>query len=262
MVYWWDFNTTRWAHERFPIGRATRGMRKFNNFIDKANLLEVPLSNGWFTWSCHGSLFARSLIDRFFISKDWDDAFENSRVNRQSPIFSDHFPLILEAGSISWGPSPFRFSNSWFLDKACVAVIKTSWRQSAVAGRIKKEEKMSCFMKLKGGICWQKGGSSQTETEFLLKVWGTMKPNILALFNDFYENGRFNACVQENFVCLIQKKEVMPSVIAETQSAFKGGRQILDPILVANEVVEEYQVIKKKGWILKLDLEKAFDRVD
>lgn len=134
MVYWWDFNTTRWAHERFPIGRATRGMRKFNNFIDKANLLEVPLSNGWFTWSCHGSLFARSLIDRFFISKDWDDAFENSRVNRQSPIFSDHFPLILEAGSISWGPSPFRFSNSWFLDKACVAVIKTSWRQSAVAG--------------------------------------------------------------------------------------------------------------------------------
>lgn len=54
----------------------------------------------------------------------------------------------------------------------------------------------------------------------------------------------------------------MPSIIAPTQSAFIEGRQILDPILIANEVVEEYRAKKKKGWILKLDLEKAFDRVD
>lgn len=54
----------------------------------------------------------------------------------------------------------------------------------------------------------------------------------------------------------------MPSIISPIQSAFIGGRQILDPVLIDNEVVEEYRVKKKKGWILKLDLEKAFDRVD
>ena len=36
----------------------------------------------------------------------------------------------------------------------------------------------------------------------------------------------------------------------------------MDPIFITNEVVEDYQAKKKKGWILKLDLEKAFDRVD
>lgn len=46
----------------------------------------------------------------------------------------------------------------------------------------------------------------------------------------------------------------------------RGGviedRQILDPILIANEVVEDYRAKKKKGWLLKLDMEKAFNRVD
>ena len=36
----------------------------------------------------------------------------------------------------------------------------------------------------------------------------------------------------------------------------------MDPILIVNEVVEDYQAKKKKGWILKLDLEKIFYRVD
>lgn len=57
-------------------------------------------------------------------------------------------------------------------------------------------------------------------------------------------------------------KRVMPKVIAPTQSAFIGGRKILDPILIANGVVEEYRSKKKKGLLLKLDLERAFDRVD
>ncbi|XP_038903533.1 uncharacterized protein LOC120090100 [Benincasa hispida] len=57
-------------------------------------------------------------------------------------------------------------------------------------------------------------------------------------------------------------KLVMPSIIAPSQSAFTEGRQILDPILIANEAVEDYRVKKKKGWILKLDMEKAFNRVD
>lgn len=60
-----DFNITRQAQERFPLGRVTKGMRKFNNFISVVNLLEIPLSNGRFTWCREGVVISRSLIEYF-----------------------------------------------------------------------------------------------------------------------------------------------------------------------------------------------------
>lgn len=57
-------------------------------------------------------------------------------------------------------------------------------------------------------------------------------------------------------------RRVMPSIIAPTQSAFIEGRQIMDPVSIANKVVEDYRSKNKKGWILKLNLEKPFDRVE
>ncbi|TYK13535.1 putative retrotransposon [Cucumis melo var. makuwa] len=36
-------------------------------------------------------------------------------------------------------------------------------------------------------------------------------------------------------------KKIVPSIIDPPQSAVLKGRQILDPILIANEVVEEYR---------------------
>lgn len=54
---------------------------------------------------------------------------------------------------------------------------------------------------------------------------------------------------------------VMDSIINPFQSTFIEGWQILDPILIANKVVEDYCAKKKRGWILKLDLEKALNGV-
>lgn len=54
-------------------------------------------------------------------------------------------------------------------------------------------------------------------------------------------------------------KQVVDSVISPFQSAFIEGRQIQDVMLIGNEIIEEYCAKKRKGWILKLVLEKAFD---
>lgn len=51
-----------------------------------------------------------------------------------------------------------------------------------------------------------------------------------------------------------------PKIISSPHSAFNGGRQTSNPVLVANEIVGKDR-LKKKGWILKLDLTKAFDGV-
>lgn len=40
------------------------------------------------------------------------------------------------------------------------------------------------------------------------------------------------------------------------------GRNILDSILITNEFVENYKRRKQKEVVLKLDLEKAYDKTD
>ena len=101
-------------------------MKKFNKFIDMSKLMEIPLSNGKFIWSREGSTNSQSLLDKFLISNNWDDMFANSRVTRQVRLLSDHFPILLEAGSFEWGLSPFRFCNSWLELKDCCRFVENS----------------------------------------------------------------------------------------------------------------------------------------
>ncbi|XP_028119489.1 uncharacterized protein LOC114316979 [Camellia sinensis] len=44
-------------------------------------------------------------------------------------------------------------------------------------------------------------------------------------------------------------KQVMPKIISEVQSAFQGGRNVLDGILIANEIVDGWKRSNKKGLI-------------
>jgi len=53
----------------------------------------------------------------------------------------------------------------------------------------------------------------------------------------------------------------MSKIIDSRQSAFLAGREILDSVLVANEVLEEAKRKKKSCMFFKVDLEKAYDLV-
>lgn len=52
-----------------------------------------------------------SLIDQLMFVKDWDCLFDNSGVLGLAHVFSDHFPLLIEAGAFVLGPIPFLFYN-------------------------------------------------------------------------------------------------------------------------------------------------------
>lgn len=54
---------------------------------------------------------------------------------------------------------------------------------------------------------------------------------------------------------------VLGDIIGESQHAFVEGRQILDAVMAANEVVDDLLVGKKAGLICKLDMKKAYDHV-
>jgi hypothetical protein len=50
-------------------------------------------------------------------------------------------------------------------------------------------------------------------------------------------------------------------VVAPTQSAFIKGRYILESVVIAHEIVHSINKSGEQGVVLKLDYEKAYDRV-
>ena len=56
-------------------------------------------------------------------------------------------------------------------------------------------------------------------------------------------------------------KWVMDKVISKSQNAFVEGRQILNAMLIANEIVDSTLRRKKCGLVYKLIIEKAYDSI-
>jgi hypothetical protein len=55
--------------------------------------------------------------------------------------------------------------------------------------------------------------------------------------------------------------EVVDDIISENQTAFIRGRNILEGAQILHEVIHELSSKKQSGIILKLDFEKAYDKV-
>ena len=62
-------------------------------------------------------------------------------------------------------------------------------------------------------------------------------------------------------VLSLRLKKVISEVIDLRQSVFLEGRGLLDSVLVANEVLEEYKRKRKSCVFFKVDNEKAYDSV-
>lgn len=128
---------------------------------------------------------------------------------------------------------------------------------------------------------------------FFQKSWKLMRGDVVQFMQDFHRNGCLVKGINSSFITLIPKKEnsvdledfrpislvgslyeiltkvltnrlkaVLPEIINEAQSAFLGGRNILDRVLIANEVVDCWKKSRKKGLIIKLDFQKAYDGVN
>ena len=120
-----------------------------------------------------------------------------------------------------------------------------------------------------------------------------MIADIMRVFQDFFRNRVINGNLNETYICLISKKldartvadfrpislttglykiiarvllerlkKVLPFTITGQQTTFVEGRQILDASLMANDLIDEWERKKQKGVVIKLDMEKAFDKVD
>ena len=56
--------------------------------------------------------------------------------------------------------------------------------------------------------------------------------------------------------------DIMDDIVDRSQTAFMKGRIILDNVLVAHEIIHYARVQKQKGILVKIDFEKAYDKIN
>ncbi|GKV46217.1 hypothetical protein SLEP1_g53216 [Rubroshorea leprosula] len=127
---------------------------------------------------------------------------------------------------------------------------------------------------------------------FIKEMWEDIKSEIIDFVQEFHRLGRLVRGSNASFIVLIPKVEnpqrieefipisligvmykiiakllsnrlqkVLPKIIGEQQMAFIGGRQLVDGVVIANEVIDEAKRKKKKSFLFKVDFEKAYDNV-
>ena len=128
--------------------------------------------------------------------------------------------------------------------------------------------------------------------EFFQEFWEIIKFDLLAVVHESQQNKQMLRALNATFLALIPKmegadrlsqfrpislcnviykiisklmadrlKKGLADLISEEQSGFVAGRQILDGIVIATEVIHSMAKSKEKAMFIKLDMAKAYDRV-
>ncbi|GJX27558.1 RNA-directed DNA polymerase, eukaryota [Tanacetum coccineum] len=126
-----DFNEVRTQSERFGSTFYARDADVFNSFIYNSSLVEVPLGGSAFTW-CHKSATKMSKLDRFLISENLWNSHPNINAVTLDRHLSDHRPILLRESITDYGPTPFRFYNSWIEIDGFKELVEDSWRDAPV----------------------------------------------------------------------------------------------------------------------------------
>ncbi|XP_071727736.1 uncharacterized protein [Rutidosis leptorrhynchoides] len=332
-----DFNEVRDKSERLNCEFFDNWAKRFNEFINRNSLVDIPLGGRKFTRVSDDGL-KMSKLDRFLVSDDFLSFWNDLKVVALDRSVSDHCPILMSDGEVDFGPKPFKIYDDWF---GVEGIDKRKYNKNNIRGinvngswcenpnTIKEvafnhfksifevhnsdgpslEELFSesitsadnelleapfteeeIWESIKCCVSSKAPGPDGFNFGFFKKFWSIIKDDLVGAINWFWVFGEFSKGCNASFVSLIPKKSdppsfsdyrpislicsyykiiakmlslricrVMPRLVGMEQSAFLGGRYILDGALVANEVVEDLKRKKKHGLIFKVDFEKAFD---
>ncbi|KAE8778729.1 retrotransposon protein [Hordeum vulgare] len=107
-------------------------MRLFNDYIADLALREIARVGARFTWSNKQVDPIRSVLDRVFVSAQWEVMFPLCGLKAVTRIGSDHTPLIFSTGD---GSPPrarrFHFETFWLEQPGFCERVRDCWRLSA-----------------------------------------------------------------------------------------------------------------------------------
>ncbi|GKV01050.1 hypothetical protein SLEP1_g13646 [Rubroshorea leprosula] len=79
---------------------------------------------------------------------------------------------------------------------------------------------------------------------FVKSEWDVIKADVVSFLQEFQTNGK-----------------LVRGGVREQQMAFLKGRQLMDGVAIANEVIDEAKKKRQKAFLFKIDFEKAYDTV-
>ena len=98
----------RFPGERNKASRLSSFMRRFLEIIEELELRDLPLQGGLFTRRGGLNNQSQSRLDRFLVYKGWECHFNGAIQCLLLRPVSDHFPIVLDRGGLSWGVVPFQ----------------------------------------------------------------------------------------------------------------------------------------------------------
>ncbi|GKA17175.1 RNA-directed DNA polymerase, eukaryota [Tanacetum coccineum] len=128
-----DFNEVRLQADRFGSVFSQREANRFNDFINKAGLEEVPLGGSKYTWS-HRSARKMSKLDRFLVSGSLMYGNPLMSAVTLERFLSDHRPILLRESTCDYGPTPFRFFHYWTELEGFDKLVNESWEVAPSVG--------------------------------------------------------------------------------------------------------------------------------
>src|SRR3954465_14304384 len=93
-----DFNLIRSGADKNNRNIDWPRVTLFNNTIASCALREIARTGARFTWTNKKPSAGGSVLDRVFVSSDWEVLFPMCTLVAETRIGSDHAPLILASG--------------------------------------------------------------------------------------------------------------------------------------------------------------------
>lgn len=258
-----DFNEIRSVGDRVGYLRRERGMKDFNEFIDRCELTELQMLGRKFTWCNAFDGNKWSKIDRFLLSPKWIERFKLNLWGLPR-LLSDHCPLLLLEEVRDWGPKPFKFSNAWLLHPSFASHLASVWKEPQIKDRVGAilqrklhvlKSALKQWSKEVYGNVPEKLKAAESELHSL-DVLAEVRPLVeaeLQLKREIRsEMWRLNRMLEWSW---LQKSRLEWNLKGDRNTRFfhvmassRQNRNALNSILVDERVVEELEHVKQEVW--------------
>jgi hypothetical protein len=273
---------------------------RFNVWIDKWGLMDIKDPSRSFTWSNNQRCPILTVLDRTLISVELGIKYPTTKMVKLPKEASGQNPLLLDlGGQIQIKDPMFRFEKWWLEIDGFEEIVKEVWQAECPCSNPvdRWQYKIRLLRKKARDVVFEsyfEGALGPDGFSFLLyqKFWPLIKEDLMKLIHGF-SRGEVNiARLHYAMITLIPKEEearnlkkfrsislincsfkifakalnnilvaICDRLLSYNQTAFVKCRFILESVVASHEIIHDAVRGAKKEVVLKLDYEKAYDRV-